>query len=134
MVAPASAATLPDITSLPGKVTLTYDGATLDVVTVKLPLNGTTCAVSDTNGWTTRVVGRATKVNGSKVRPVTVSAPNCGTADFVSWTVTATNLAAMKKKTANAVVKFIASKDSTQTVQTLVVKIGPVGGKVTGKR
>lgn len=137
LVGPASAAPLPDVTKLPAKVTLVYKGAAeLGVVKVALPYGGITCAVSSTDGWTTRIVGKAFKAtNGAKTAPVVISGPTCdATASVVSWTVTAQDLSLMKQPRANAVVKFISVKEGVQTVQTLVVKVLPATGKVTGKR
>ena len=138
VVGPAIAAVLDPVASLPNKVTLTYKGAALDEVKVAIPQGDITCAVSPTDGWTTRVVGRAIKVSGVKVTPVTVTDFACvaatGTAPAtVTWIVRAKDLTNMKNGRANAVVKFIATKGGVQTVQTLVVKVEPVA-KVTGKR
>lgn len=89
--------------------------------------------VSATNGWTTRVVGRAARMNGDKVVPLTITGPTCASGR-VSWTVTVKNLSGTKTPQVNAVVKFISMKDNVQAVQSLVVKILPSTGKVTGKR
>lgn len=133
LVAPASA--VDPITSLPGKVTLTYtDASTRDEVTVTIPAGDIACQVSSVDGWSTKVVGRAVKDNGVKIRPVDVSTPPVCADGKVSWTVKAKYLGGYKTRQANAVVKFISAKGDTTTVYSLVVKVQPVTGKVTGRR
>lgn len=134
LVGPASAAILDPVTSLPAQVTMKYGPeANLDSVVVSLPEGGIACVASTTNGWTTRVVGRAARLNGAKVVPLTITGPTCANG-LVSWTVTAKNLSSTKTPQVNAVVKFVSMKDNVQVVQSLVVKILPSTGKVTGKR
>lgn len=134
LVGPASAATLDPVTSLPAKVTMKYGpGANLDTVVVSVPEGGVACVESSTNGWTTRVVGRAARLDGAKVNPLTMTGPTCANG-LASWTVTVKNLTGYQTPQVNAVVKFISTKAGVQAVQSLVVKVLPATGKVTGKR